>query len=343
MNCCKNKTLLPQKTAGLFRIVFEIMVLCHHLYQPVSVVGRRINSLLGPIAVAGFLIISGYGVGKSYLKKGEAYLSNLLKKRIPHTYATIVVTNLFYLSFFFITKDSFKSVWGFVTSVLYLPISKDYVVLSNWVYFMADLLIYYVIFFVVMKIFKKKKKRLVFTAVTMLVMCAVIIVILTIINNQTGSSRYLRACVAFPVGLLLSKWDDVICQFLTTYKRLTFLGVLALAIIATGLSYNNRMYSEYFANTFFALSLIIHSFGGSVKGKYVDFLSKNVLYVYLVHEWAFKMIRYINRDIHFMVDMLIVIVFSVSVALLINCVKTLRERKIGVMNKKLGSVTKDAP
>lgn len=335
MELYKNKSLLPKTLSGFLRIVFEIMVLLHHLYQPSSMVGRRINSLLGPIAVAGFLIISGFGVGKSYLKKGDGYLNNLLKKRIPTTYLTIVVTNLFYLSFFYITGDQFESFFGFITSVLYLPISKDYVTLSNWVYFMADLLIYYVIFWLLMTAFKKKKEKYNITVTVMFALCALIITILTIINKNTGSTRYLRACIAFPIGLLLAKHDQKICKLLNNYKRPTFLFLVILSIITTGLSYNERTYSEYFANTLFALAIIVHAYGANFKSKAIDFLSQHVLYVYLVHEWAFKTLRYINRDIHFLLDMLIVICFSCAIAFAINYFKTLYKKRLNLLNPQL--------
>lgn len=342
----KNKSLLPQTTAGLLRIVFEIMVLFHHLYQPSSEIGRRINSLLGPIAVAGFLIISGYGVGVSFLKKGDGYLSNLIKKRIPVTYITIVITNIFYLSFFFYTGDEFKSFFGFLTSVLYLPISKDYVTLSNWVYFMADLLIYYVLFFATMKILQKQKPKFIqkhklpLTAGIMLALGAVVIVVLGIINKNTGSTRYLRACLCFPIGLLLANYDKFICNALKQYKRAIFLSLTVLGIIATGLSYNARLYSEYFANAFFALAVIVHAYGVEVKGKSVPFLSKHVLYVYLVHEWAFKMLRYINRDIHFLIDMVIVICVSAFIAFCLNYLKTLRQKHASILRPKLSNNSK---
>ena len=145
-NALTNKSLVSKSTTNFLKVLFESLVLAHHLYLPSTVIGGEISTVMGICAVAGFLFLSGYGVGMQYQKKGDAYISHLIKKRVVFNYLLIIIVNMCYLTLFIMKGGQFKSFIGALCSLLYLPFSKDYVTLSNWVYFIGDLLLYYVLF-----------------------------------------------------------------------------------------------------------------------------------------------------------------------------------------------------
>ena len=219
----KNNALISRSANNLLKIIFELIVLIHHLYWTKTELGANISALLGPLAVGGFLFCSGYGVGVNYKKKGDEYLKRLSFSRIPYFYLVIIVTNLFYLSLFYLTGNSFTDFWSFIVSILNLEILRSYVKLSHWLYFISDLMLYYLLFVLGMIIFKKRNNRLLLTSVFILIIDILIIVVLSIINYITGSTRFLRACVLFPIGVLASVYNDKLCKIINKYKFILLL------------------------------------------------------------------------------------------------------------------------
>ena len=195
-------SLLSLSCTELLRVVFETMVLIHHLYLVYTSLGAVITNALGPIAVGGFIFLSGFGVGLSFIKKGDEYAEKLLKVRVPKTYLTLFIVDICYLVLYLALGGEFNNLFSAIISVFYLPVFNGFVALSHWIYFLADLLIYYILFLLFIFIFRKTKNRLLNTALVILAIDLIIIVVLSIINYKTGSSRYLSACLCFPIVLI---------------------------------------------------------------------------------------------------------------------------------------------
>lgn len=99
MKTC-NKARLPVITKSannLLKILFEAMVLIHHLSIFSGFLGNTVTGILGPVGVCGFLFCSGYGVGENYKVKGFDFSKKLLLKKVPRFYFVIIITNAFYL------------------------------------------------------------------------------------------------------------------------------------------------------------------------------------------------------------------------------------------------------
>lgn len=65
-----------------FRGILALFIILHHIYLYGHYPALSEFKSWGAIAVSIFLFVSGYGLNKSYLLKGTAYLSDFLKKRI---------------------------------------------------------------------------------------------------------------------------------------------------------------------------------------------------------------------------------------------------------------------
>lgn len=311
MKVCETNQLISKNTTGLLRIVFEVMVLLHHLYPFATALGHKVSEIMGPIAVCGFLLISGYGVGISFKKRGDSYLKKLGTSRIPITYLTIVLVDLLYLILFYADNRYFGNASSFLLSVFYMPISSEFTYLSHWIYFLADLLIYYLLFLGLACIFKKRDDALKKTAISMLILSGIVILVLTIINTTTGSSRYLRACVAFPVGLLLANYANELHKIIKAHKWKIFSLLLTLGISFFCIA-NVPILCEYFTCLLFCLAIVVLINGKEIQSKFVSFATPLVLYVYVSHELFFKLLML--SDIAKMRWLVMIITVSCAIA-----------------------------
>ena len=305
---------ISRASTNLLKIFFEALVLLHHLTEPSTEFARMVDGLIGPVGVAGFLFLSGYGVGVSFKSKGQDYVKTLYKKRIPRMYLIIVVTDLFYVILFLLKGNKFKSLLGFVSSVLYVPLFSGYVTLSHWLYFIADLAIYYIMFVVMAMLLKKCKNRLRASALGVLCLDAILIIVLSIINAKTGSSRHMRACLMFPLGLFFADFGSNLSNFvkINKYKisAITFvLGCLFCFIGSTSLN-------EYLITSLFALSIIALFLGVEFKSEVVDVLSKHVIFVYLSHEFFYKMLLHFVPSWNALLFFEITVIYSVTFAII---------------------------
>ena len=315
-------SLVSRSANNLLKIFFELLVIIHHLYCAKTVLGSNIRALLGPVAVGGFLFCSGYGIGISYKCKGDAYLKKLSLVRMPSFYLIIIITNLFYLAMFFLTGENFSSFGSIVVSIFNLQMFSGYVKLSHWLYFISDLMLYYLLFVASMLVFKKRKNRLLLSSLSILILCFIIIAILSLINHNTGSTRYLRACVLFPIGIIFSIYNDKLFEFIKQYKLIVALSLLVVGITLFAFL-NNRPMQEYLICSIFVLFFIVLLCGISFKSKIIDFSSKLVIYVYLSHELFLNLTQHYFPTWSNWPVMLMTIFCSIISAIIIFFVKKL--------------------
>lgn len=334
MSVRTNKSLISRSSTSALKIIFQVMVLFHHLYLCSTEFGNRVSAMAGPIAVGGFLVLSGYGVGVNYKKSGDGYCEKLLKKRIPSTYLILLITDLCYLALYFYTGGRFENAFDLITSVLYIPLFDGFVTLSHYVYFLADLIIYYLIFLLFSFIFRKKNNALLLAAACTFALMLVIIIVLTIINSTTGSSRYLRACVCFPIGLFLANFDDIICEFLDDYKWLVSVTFLVLGF-AFYITFGLKTVNEYIVPSMCSLFVITAVYGANSKAKLLDYLAKLIIYIYVSHEFFRELFIYRFPEMHQNLRAIIVVAMSLFVAVLITGL-------INFISKKSKNIEKNA-
>lgn len=319
MNQTCNTTLLSKSSSNALKIIFEMMVLFHHLYAPYTTLGGHIDGMAGVVAVGGFLIVSGYGVGVSYLAKGDSYRDKILKVRIPKFYAIILIADLFYLWLHFYTNNTFDNFFDLLVSVLYLPVFSGFVPLSHYIYFLADLIIYYAMFLIFSRVFRNEKKPLVATAVAILVLDLIIIAILTVINMETGSNRHLRACLCFPLGLLLAEvLKDESGRALFKELKWTLVTWLMIFGVAIVVLTADVSVAEYVLPLLFSSAIVVAFFGVSIKSKAVNYCSQLVLYVYASHELFRELFEYCYPNLNTNVCAILVVIVSVLVAVVIH-------------------------
>ncbi|MBE5756673.1 MAG: acyltransferase [Clostridiales bacterium] len=311
--------LISKSTNNLLKIIFEMLVLLHHLSFFVVIFGRSLITFFGPLAVSGFFFCSGYGIGLNYKKKGFTLSKDLLISKVPKFYLIIIITNICYLLRFFIIGNSFETPFHLIGAVLNLHVFSSVPILSNWLYFISDLMLYYLLFVLFSYIFRYHAKSLLYTALSIFVLGLLAILVLTIINSQTGGTMALRGCLLFPIGLLACYFNDDIVDLLNN-KLLRFLIVINL-FIAGGLLFltlTDSAWQEYLFPIFFILSLVTLFYKVDFKSKIVDFFSKLVIYVYLSHEFFFKTIPFLYPKIPHLLNVVLTLVFSLIVSIIIH-------------------------
>lgn len=327
----KTKSVFLDRTvSNALRLFFELLVLIHHLYQPFTLVGSRISAILGPIAVGGFMFISGYGLGVSYQRDGDDYLRKLAFKRIPTTYLTIVVVNLFYLILFYLRGNSFNNAFSFIISVLYIPLFKGYVTLSHWIYFLADLMIYYIVFLILAIVNKKYNARLKSSAKFFVFLAVILCLTLVIINLTTGSSRQMRGIFLFPLGILFAYGKDKLSRYVIKNKiklvcTFSLIAVALFSIFAQDYFYSGTntaqvfctVMFEYVIGTLFVLAIMVFCWGKTLKSKFIDMASSLVLYVYVSHEFFFRTFQHLFPNLHWALIMLLTVFYSILISILI--------------------------
>ena len=174
-------------------------------------------------------------------------------------------------------------------------------------------------FWLFSRAFRNEKNPLVATAIAMLVLDLIIIAVLTVINLETGSNRHLRACLCFPLGLLLAEFlkDE---HGRELFKELKWTLVTWLFIIGTSFYAltDDTSLTEYVLPILFAFAIIIAFFGVEIKSKAVDYCSQLVLYVYASHEFFRELFKYCYPSVTENVRALIVVIASVIVAIIIH-------------------------
>lgn len=333
-----SEAVLSFSATNALRLIFEFMVLIHHLYDTFTPIGPFFASTFGPIAVGGFILISGYGVGKSFIKKGDAYRARLIFERIPRNYLMIVTVNLVYLFLFLYGGNLFNSAEGAIASVLYLPFLPDYETLSHYIYFLADLMIYYILFAGISYLFKKLKNPLLWTAITMFGLCFVTMVVLEIINGATGNNGAMRGALCFPAGLIIACFDDEIVKAI--YKRGPLICIaLMLPLVPCAFFWEENIPYEYLMPLFFSLGLCMLFFQVKFNSKVINYLASLVLYVYVSHEFIREFLRmkftgFLTHKLSFLTlkNEIFIITIIVSLAFAVLC--DLIKRLIKLINKQ---------
>jgi len=306
----------------VLRIFFEALVLIHHLFPTYTSLGGEISSVLGPIAVGGFLMISGYGLGVRLREAGAFYCRKLLTRRVPMMYCRLLITDILYLIPFFLIGNRFSDAASAVSSILYLPFMPQFVALSHWVYFIADLMVYYLVLGLFALLFYDRKNGHFLTLLAFTLTLALLIVVLSVINLKTGSSRYMRGALLFPIGFAIAGGEgEIFKKGITPIAKWAVFGALLSLGIVAFLFSEVKFLSEYVIPIPFALVAAVALMGCDPKGKVLRYFSGLVIGVYLSHEAYLRIFEYFCPNLNEWLRVLVVVLCAFITAALIDLIK----------------------
>lgn len=280
--------LLSKKTSIALKGILCIFVLLHHLLRVDNAFIDSILNLLGPLAVGGFFLLSGYGLIVNYKQYGLDYVKKILFKKIPILYLIIIITNMFYLALYASTVSSELSIENIITSVLYLSFFNSFIPLNSWIYFIADLIIYYLVFAIVFGLIglvNKVKNKAKTGAIIHFIFVLVIFVLISCIFQEPLAQR---AIFCFSLGVFAGAFEDSISSFCVKY-RLLFVAVLCVLLTLLFMWVNFELVEEQILPLIFCLLLMVSFNQIDFQNKVVLFVGKISLYIYLSHGFFFKL------------------------------------------------------
>lgn len=203
----------------LLKAMLAILIVADHLTFWVDSVFLLPFRELGAPIVSLFFFVSGYGLVKSFEKRGEAYLNGFFVNRVWKVILpSLVALVVYWLLCFDIDRNYFVAVRLLVTNgVPLLPYS----------WYVASIVILYVVFYTS---FKWVNPR--FRILTVFLLSIVYIVAI----KGIGYDRCWWVCtLAFPTGLLFSKHETWLYSHLLRTKLLSMLVVSVMLAIFSAL------------------------------------------------------------------------------------------------------------
>ena len=145
-----NPDYLSIDTTKQYRGLFSILIVFHHLGQQ-SQVGYVFDDFVkyGFLAVGFFFFVSGYGMQKSYMSKGEAYRKKFLVKRIPSVLIPYLVVTALYWVVNYMNGKTYS-----VIEILTDTLHGEPIALYSW--FIIIILLIYCFYWLLMSVCKKR-------------------------------------------------------------------------------------------------------------------------------------------------------------------------------------------
>lgn len=185
-----------KEKVGPIKGLLAIIIILDHLSFSLQTSTLDVFRVLGPPAVSLFLAFSAYGLHKSYLQKGAAYLKGYFGKRIWKVlFPALLATLLYYLI-----------IWNPNRSLL-LDIKNTFLRGSPplpQLWFVIEIIVFYLFFWVSYKLLGKK-------GIAGLVLGALLIFAWT---YSAGFSRnWWITVLAFPTGAIVAEYERPLFDF----------------------------------------------------------------------------------------------------------------------------------
>lgn len=306
-------TILSKDKSNAVKGVLAILIVFHHFAATCDISSFSEFRRWGAIIVSVFFFMSGYGLGRSIILKGKAYLSNFLNHRLWKSvilpYAIALVIFLVYLNVDVPDAKTFVGDW-----------SRGITLLPN-AWFIAALTLMYLGFYFI----NIKSGRC--HVVNMFLYTLVYILIV----YSIGFGRWWYVSVImFPLGMLYADKENELVSLLNRYRARIWLipmmmGITGVCfIIQTVVSSIIAYMALTIALVFVMISIEVERIG---KIGLFSFLSAISYEIYLCHGVAMKMCR--GKYLNITEDWMFVIAVVALTLILASVVKFIVSRLPG--------------
>lgn len=227
---------------------------------------RSINIAMGQLVVVMFLFYSGYGVGESYKRKGNAYVKRMPVHRFLNTLLNYDVAVLF-----FIILSVSLSIPLSLKQCLLTLVAWDSIGNSNWYIFC--ILICYLISFVVLKVGFLQKNPVINT----FVLTIIVSLFISVYKEPWWYNTMWAYAIGFTYSIYKAKFEDFIQNkylFILIFLFVIFILLFILKIEFRGVRYNLLSIS-------FALLLVTISMKIIVNNKILCWVGFNLFPMYI--------------------------------------------------------------
>lgn len=298
-----NSAILP------LRGILAVMIVLHHfpVFYPIAFSWMNVADGWGGAICSLFFFFSGYGLVKSYLFKGNAYLKHFFSKRLSKIVIPACVVICFHLvALQFYIKGNFLSfILGFKNILEILP--------HYW--FILTLFLFYLVFYLAFKC-KNEYFALFLICITSIIYYYFTKDILKYTENWWNSIH------GFAMGAVIAKIEPFCVPFLNRYKGQytllmgTFIASICIYCLVGCYIYHLPGWGTIF---FFFLPIIVY-----VCNSFVNVTSFGVfqrlglisLEIYLVHISVMRFFHTMRLEP--IIDLLFVLLLTISFALLLQ-------------------------
>lgn len=267
INIGKDYQFDKERTNSL-RGVLAILIILHHLSTKIDIPQLSFFYDFGAPIVSVFFFLSGYGLSKSYTKKGSLYLKNFLTNRMSKILPLYIVGSLFMGIVILASSGNMGGIALIINKIKLGMGTLPY----SW--FILSIMLSYVAFYISAKI-QKSNSRI---AIAMILYC----IAYTLLTYMIGFASYWYISIfAIPAGYIIANYEK--------YLNLNHWGLIALMVVFI-LSYIsimliakvNALYIVYnvLASTSVYVSIRLAGFW---KGTILQLLGKISLEIYLLH------------------------------------------------------------
>ena len=330
-----NEDYLSLETTKYYRGLFALIIVFHHLSK-ITTTGHifRFFALIGSLAVSVFFFFSGYGLQKSYIKKGESYRKGFLLKRIPGILIPYIVFIFIYWAAYTVSGTAYT-----FKDVLKTLVNGHPIVTYSW--FIICIIIFYVFFWLFMMICGKHYKGMVICGCLWYILWALFCI------KIHYDAYWYRSCHLLIVGILWATYEEKITRFIAKYYYI--IAPVVVLCFVTLFKFQGKIISllpagyaskilPLFITTAFVCCVILFSMKVKIGNRILGLLGGISLELYLVHGLIIKIIQQTAIQNEF-VFCAAVIVLSVFLAFIFHLVFSFVLKKYNSMLLHFGSKT----
>ena len=319
-----DENYLSIESGKYYRGFFAIVVLFHHLAQNTDkgIIFHKFY-LVGYMAVAFFFFLSGYGLQKSYMTKGEAYRKSFLFKRIPQIFIPfIIITVLYWIAYLY--EGHFYTI-----GEIFSELSKgNTITLNSW--YIVNILLFYLVYWVLMTVFKEKYVLMIVGAflwnIAYVFFCM----------NMGFGEWWFNATHLLIVGMIWALYEKKITVaikktylFTTPVIWIIFLTLFLFKYYKVINTSEFHFIVKFFIAFFFVLAMLLFFFKVQIGNKVLSFLGDISLEIYLTQGLFIMLLHgnHINIENDFLYSVC-VIILTIALSYLLH---------LGFNSLKIGS------
>lgn len=262
----------------------------------------------GGLIVCIFFFLSSYGLMKSYLTKGDAYLQGFLSKRLS---AILIPFFVAMVAFHLITLTT-AGTSAYNPHMQEVLFRGDTTLILPYSWFIFAIILIYIAFYLAWRMSGNIRKLIcVFTILEF-----AFVAFLMLIPRFGG--QWAESAFALPMGMCLALYEDRVSNYLTRYSATLSVALLfvTLAIVVASLYVPH---TGYILNLFVPALVYMFIRTCSIKCLFIDWLGSISLELYLVHGIVIFSMRRLFESNHAIAIVSIFVSIASAYLLSISC------------------------
>ena len=220
------------------------------------------------LAVSLYFFMSGYGLIKSYHKKGSEYLDKGLKNKIIKLIKEYLILSLF----FWILRNAINDELS-AKEYLLSFINGQPCIYYSW--YMIEIILIYIFFYLSSRLSKKDDKK-------NIIICSIFLIILSLIYIKTDYKFYwYNSNMTFIFGMIYACYYEKIRNFIKKKNLFYLFTIILLFILSFMLTFYNKIFYQI-AGIFFVQIILEFINKFKLKNIFFEILGKNSLNIYLL-------------------------------------------------------------